>query len=464
MDSRSLDFGDEVLRRTGGRRCGCDPQLSARRGHPAGAMATLADYGRFLEIGKRRDIYQERPAGAAAVPQEPVVLRDRPRPRDPGNGRLSSARMLHCFDIVRRVGDGDLRPLPHCAWPITEGVDALRFMQHGKHIGKVVLKFSDQPVATVPAEDEPVTFRADASYLITGGLGGFGLGVARWMAERGARHPRPDGGARGADTPGGPARRSLRTGAARRPGRRPCRGCVEGGRRRHSVGRDRTRLAAAARRLARGDRSCAEDALLINLDRDQMDRAAGPEAVRYLEPACTRRPPPARSISSSCSHHCQAYSATRARVITRRPMLFLDAMAFRYRRMARPAGAGGQLGLPRRRRLSRPSIRAGRAAGTCRVSWSFTVRQALALLEKAMQRQHVQVSVMRVEWSRWRGLGVTGRVSPRFAHLCGQADGGHGRAVNGALPARDTILAADPAGRPGLLGPTSCSATRWLAC
>ena len=83
---------------------------------------------------------------------------------------------------------------------------------------------------------------------------------------------------------------------------------------------------------------------------------------------------------------------------------------------------------------------------------SFTVRQALALLEKAMQRQHVQVSVMRVEWSRWRGLGVTGRVSPRFAHLCGQADAGHGRAVNGALPGRDAILAADPEGRPGLLG------------
>lgn len=34
-----------------------------------------------------------------------------------------------------------------------------------------------------------------------------------------------------------------------------------------------------------------------------------------------------------------------------------------------------------------------------------------------MQRQAIQVSVMRVDWSRWRGLGVTGRISPRFAHL-----------------------------------------------
>lgn len=33
-----------------------------------------------------------------------------------------------------------------------------------------------------------VEFRPDASYLITGGLGGLGLVVARWMVERGARH------------------------------------------------------------------------------------------------------------------------------------------------------------------------------------------------------------------------------------------------------------------------------------
>ena len=59
---------------------------------------------------------------------------------------------------------------------------------------------------------------------------------------------------------------------------------------------------------------------------------------------------------------------------------------------------------------------------------------------------------MRVEWSRWRGLGVTGRISPRFAHLCGQADAGHVPAANAALPGRDTILAADPEGRPALVG------------
>ncbi len=34
----------------------------------------------------------------------------------------------------------------------------------------------------------PFACRADASYLVTGGLGGVGLEIARWLAERGARH------------------------------------------------------------------------------------------------------------------------------------------------------------------------------------------------------------------------------------------------------------------------------------
>ena len=38
-----------------------------------------------------------------------------------------------------------------------------------------------------PAEGT-VELHADGSYLITGGLGGLGIKIARWMAERGARH------------------------------------------------------------------------------------------------------------------------------------------------------------------------------------------------------------------------------------------------------------------------------------
>ncbi len=51
---------------------------------------------------------------------------------------------------------------------------------------------------------------------------------------------------------------------------------------------------------------------------------------------------------------------------------------------------------------------------------SFTVEQALEALEYAMQLRLKQVSVLRMNWNVWRGLGVTTRVSPRFAHLIRQ--------------------------------------------
>ncbi|MEM9455613.1 MAG: SDR family NAD(P)-dependent oxidoreductase [Myxococcota bacterium] len=41
----------------------------------------------------------------------------------------------------------------------------------------------------VPTTSPPaLTWRPDASYLVTGGLGGLGMAVARWMVEQGARH------------------------------------------------------------------------------------------------------------------------------------------------------------------------------------------------------------------------------------------------------------------------------------
>ena len=52
-------------------------------------------------------------------------------------------------------------------------------MQQAKHTGKLVLSF---PPAT------PIHFHKDGTYLISGGLGGLGLLVARWMAEHGAGH------------------------------------------------------------------------------------------------------------------------------------------------------------------------------------------------------------------------------------------------------------------------------------
>src|SRR5262249_54559936 len=53
---------------------------------------------------------------------------------------------------------------------------------------KIVLSLEEPnpPVAAPP--DDRVAFPAEATYLITGGLGGFRLATAAWMVEHGARH------------------------------------------------------------------------------------------------------------------------------------------------------------------------------------------------------------------------------------------------------------------------------------
>lgn len=49
-------------------------------------------------------------------------------------------------------------------------------------------RFAPRLIADVFNAHAPLVVRSDATYLITGGLGGIGRRVARWLAERGARH------------------------------------------------------------------------------------------------------------------------------------------------------------------------------------------------------------------------------------------------------------------------------------
>jgi NAD(P)-dependent dehydrogenase (short-subunit alcohol dehydrogenase family) len=74
--------------------------------------------------------------------------------------------------------------LPVRAYRIERVVDALRHMARAEHIGKVVI----QAAAPTDSADRGLALRDDGTYLVTGGLGGLGLKVARWLADRGARH------------------------------------------------------------------------------------------------------------------------------------------------------------------------------------------------------------------------------------------------------------------------------------
>ncbi|MGH7221894.1 MAG: SDR family NAD(P)-dependent oxidoreductase, partial [Gemmataceae bacterium] len=424
MDSRTLAFADEVLERTGGQ--GVDVVLNSLAGEAlVRGVETLADYGRFLEIGKR-DVYSNSRLGLRPFRKNlsfhaidlDRLIRERP---------ALLGKLLR--QIVQDANQGRLAPLPHTVYPIAEAVSAFRFMQQSKHIGKIVLSMQQPrgatPLAIAPAE-EPITFRAEATYLITGGLGGFGLAAARWMVERGARHLALLG------------RRGLHSDESRQAvaelQQRGARVVVH----RADVAKEDDLASVLAeiertRPPLRGVLHSAmvlEDALLFNLDRERMRRVLAPKVAGTWN---LHRQTLGHSLdffvlfsslSSVFGHAGQGnYAAAN---------LFLDALAWHRRAHGLPAltinwGYLGDVGyLAERPQLGERLQRQG--------VLSFTVKQALTLLERTMQRQAIQVSVMRVDWSRWRGLGVTGRVSPRFAHLLRQESAEDGLARTPAKP------------------------------
>jgi NADPH:quinone reductase-like Zn-dependent oxidoreductase/NAD(P)-dependent dehydrogenase (short-subunit alcohol dehydrogenase family) len=183
MDSRSLDFADEVMAATGG--AGVDVVLNFIPGEAlTKSFSLLAPFGRFVEIGKQ-DIDRDQPLG----------LR-------PFNDNLTFSavdvdRLLrHRFDVAQRVlrdvwrglAEGYFQPLPFRAYPIGRVEDACRQMMNGSHTGKLVLTLENVEVDVLPLRPEVPLFTSDATYLMTGGLGGFGLAIAQWMVDAGAKN------------------------------------------------------------------------------------------------------------------------------------------------------------------------------------------------------------------------------------------------------------------------------------
>jgi NAD(P)-dependent dehydrogenase (short-subunit alcohol dehydrogenase family) len=92
---------------------------------------------------------------------------------------------------MRRIGEdvaaGRIHPLPYMTYPVDALAGAFQAMAAREHTGKLVIVFPDEGTvrAVVPAAQVRVA-REDGAYVITGGLGGLGLPLARHLAEGGA--------------------------------------------------------------------------------------------------------------------------------------------------------------------------------------------------------------------------------------------------------------------------------------
>ena len=100
--------------------------------------------------------------------------------------------------VMDGIENGEVTPLPLHEFDINQGEEAFRYMANGKHLGKVIIKIRDETREEARLTQfipRPVTIQAIKktvfhplrSYIITGGLGGFGLELAQWLIDRGAK-------------------------------------------------------------------------------------------------------------------------------------------------------------------------------------------------------------------------------------------------------------------------------------
>ncbi|GHS82286.1 polyketide synthase [Pseudomonas sp. PAGU 2196] len=185
-DSRSLAYADQVLAATGGR--GVDVVLNSLAGEAINRnLRVLKPFGRFLELGKR-DFYQNTRIGLRPFRNNISYFgidADQLMSERPQLTRRLFAEMMALF------AQGILHPLPFREFDANQVVEAYRYMQQARQIGKVVITYANPIERTVDTRDQPlrnVQLAADASYLVTGGLGGFGLRTAQWLIDKGARH------------------------------------------------------------------------------------------------------------------------------------------------------------------------------------------------------------------------------------------------------------------------------------
>jgi acyl transferase domain-containing protein/NADPH:quinone reductase-like Zn-dependent oxidoreductase/SAM-dependent methyltransferase/acyl carrier protein len=417
IDSRRGDFAEAVMDLTGRR--GVHVVLNALAGEaiPMG-LSCLAEFGRFIEIGKR-DIYQN-----SRIPLWPlrhnasfhVVAMDAVFH---GDEELTREMLSELAALVERR---TLSPLPFRAFPAGRVDAAFRLMASGKHIGKVVVSFAE-PFLVRRGEPLPAPFeiKTDACYLITGAFGGFGKVLAQWLVQSGARHLVLTSRSGASTTE---AENFVKTLEARD---------VEVVVAKADVGssRDVRQVLELIREKGapplRGVFHLAmviDDAPLSALTRERMASVIGPkafgawhlhEATRDLDLDCFVM---FSSISSIFGNPAQGnYGAANA---------FLDSLAHHRRALGLPALTinwgvlGGEGYVARNERVAEFLARQG--------TTELAPAEVMSILESALRAGNTQLAAIRVDWAKWRsffrGMQENPLLERIFATVESQENGG----------------------------------------
>ena len=183
-DSRSLNFADDILADTQGE--GVDVVLNSLAGEAVNRnLHVLRPFGRLLELGKR-DFYQNSRIGL------------RPFRNNISYFGIDADQLMQAKpaltqrlfkEVMELMASGALAPLPFHLFDANQVIDAFRYMQQARQIGKIVVTY-EQSIRHVEPLQQPIALELDpqATYVVTGGLGGFGLRTAQWLVEKGAKN------------------------------------------------------------------------------------------------------------------------------------------------------------------------------------------------------------------------------------------------------------------------------------
>ncbi|XP_031346518.1 fatty acid synthase-like [Photinus pyralis] len=183
-NSRDTSFVQMVLKHTKGR--GVDLVLnSLAEAKLKATVQCLAPKGYFVEIGKYDLVNSSKLALS--------VLSEGRRYagcmldmyfRDFHNQKHTLQQILSKF-----LKQGAVKPLSLTTFNMDQVEEAYRYMAAGKHIGKVVVKVRDENQQSPELFKALPRFSCDPcmTYIILGGLGGFGLELVDWLILRGAR-------------------------------------------------------------------------------------------------------------------------------------------------------------------------------------------------------------------------------------------------------------------------------------
>ncbi|EKG10605.1 Beta-ketoacyl synthase [Macrophomina phaseolina MS6] len=185
--SRDSTFAEDVRNATDGH--GVDVVLNSLGGELLQqSWDCIAPFGRFVDIGKADIIANnmlpmgpfDRNVTFSAV--DLVVIHEKAKPL--------LKKIIQ--DVIRLFKEHTHlhEPKPLHVFHPSRLEEAMRFLQGGRNTGKVVVDFaaSGEQVKFRPALKPAYHFSNQATYVISGGLGGLGREIIRWMTRRGARN------------------------------------------------------------------------------------------------------------------------------------------------------------------------------------------------------------------------------------------------------------------------------------